>query len=422
MHRIVVIGAGPKGLALHVKSRALRELGVDAPEVVMIERHAVGAHWAGGHGYTDGARILCTSAEKDLGYPYRSTFGREVDGIVSRHSWPAFKISRGTYAAWVDEHADRRLPDHREWTSYLKWVAAESDATIIEGEVERADAKERFWSVRYRDAEARRELIEGSGLVLTGPGDAKELAHQDSDARISDGRSFWLPANVEKIRAMTTGRIAVIGSGETAGTILCGLLELLGKRDVALHYYTRSWPQVRSAGHWANRYLTDPGEWPNEPLDKRLEFIAGTDKGKLSPRTHELIDRAARELRINQIRGYVTHAKASPEGIVLSGTDLRTPISATYDHVVVAKGFDPLSTIAPVWPKPPKWSGRADQREARLSSLIDYDLSVTGMAPKLHIPMLAAREQGPGFPRLCCLGVMSDRIVGSYLTRNTDLA
>ena len=37
------------------------------------------------------------------------------------------------------------------------------------------------------------------------------------------------------------------------------------------------------------------------------------------------------------------------------------------------------------------------------------------MTPKLHLPMLAGLEQGPGFANLSCLGRVSDQILQSYV-------
>jgi mycobactin lysine-N-oxygenase len=45
---------------------------------------------------------------------------------------------------------------------------------------------------------------------------------------------------------------------------------------------------------------------------------------------------------------------------------------------------------------------------------IAEDLSLNGFTPKLHLPMLAAIAQGPGFPNLSCLGLLADRILAAY--------
>ena len=55
------------------KASVLRDMGVDAPEVIAVERTGVGANWQASGGWTDGAHRLGTSPEKDVGFPYRSS-------------------------------------------------------------------------------------------------------------------------------------------------------------------------------------------------------------------------------------------------------------------------------------------------------------------------------------------------------------
>jgi mycobactin lysine-N-oxygenase len=50
--------------------------------------------------------------------------------------------------------------------------------------------------------------------------------------------------------------------------------------------------------------------------------------------------------------------------------------------------------------------------------VIDVDLSVSGVAPPLHLPVMAGLAQGPGFPNLSCLGLLSDRILHRYVAVN----
>ena len=49
----------------------------------------------------------------------------------------------------------------------------------------------------------------------------------------------------------------------------------------------------------------------------------------------------------------------------------------------------------------------------RLQEAIGYDLAVTDVTPKLFLPNLSGLTQGPGFPNLSCLGLLSDRVLGS---------
>ena len=38
-----------------------------------------------------------------------------------------------------------------------------------------------------------------------------------------------------------------------------------------------------------------------------------------------------------------------------------------------------------------------------------------GPPPPLHLPVMAGLAQGPGFPNLSCLGLLSDRILRRYV-------
>jgi len=40
---------------------------------------------------------------------------------------------------------------------------------------------------------------------------------------------------------------------------------------------------------------------------------------------------------------------------------------------------------------------------------------VAGLSPPIHLPLAAGLAQGPGFPNLSCLGLLSDRILRRYV-------
>jgi mycobactin lysine-N-oxygenase len=52
---------------------------------------------------------------------------------------------------------------------------------------------------------------------------------------------------------------------------------------------------------------------------------------------------------------------------------------------------------------------------------IGHDLAVTGLSPRLHLPVLAGVAQGPGFPNLSCLGLLADRVLGPYTVPMTGV-
>jgi hypothetical protein len=55
-----------------------------------------------------------------------------------------------------------------------------------------------------------------------------------------------------------------------------------------------------------------------------------------------------------------------------------------------------------------------------LQEAIGHDLAVTDVTPKLFLPGLSGLTQGPGFPNLSCLGLLSDRILSADLTAAPD--
>ena len=57
-----------------------------------------------------------------------------------------------------------------------------------------------------------------------------------------------------------------------------------------------------------------------------------------------------------------------------------------------------------------------------LQESIGHDLAVAGVEPKLFLPGLAGLTQGPGFPNLSCLGLLSDRVLGARYARQDTLS
>src|ERR1700761_9731811 len=114
MSTLAVLGAGAKAVAVAAKAFVLREMGVDTPEVIAVERTGVGANWQASGGWTDGAHRLGTSPEKDVGFPYRSALAprrnAELDERMTQYSWQSYLIATASFAAWVDR--GRPAPTH----------------------------------------------------------------------------------------------------------------------------------------------------------------------------------------------------------------------------------------------------------------------------------------------------------------------
>src|ERR1700729_2962407 len=164
---LAVLGAGPKGIAIAAKARALEAAGLGAPRVVLIDRGAVAGNWSGRQGYTSGVLPLGTPPEKDVGFPYAESWGPASPAITAAmadYTWQRHLIARGAYADWVDR--GRMRPTHRQWSWYLREVAEKARAEIIAAEVVGLEADDERWQVTMESGEA----IGADGVVVTGAG------------------------------------------------------------------------------------------------------------------------------------------------------------------------------------------------------------------------------------------------------------
>ena len=57
---LLVIGAGPKAIALAAKRAVLAKLGLAVPHFVIVDRQGVASHWSRQYGFTDGKQMLGT--------------------------------------------------------------------------------------------------------------------------------------------------------------------------------------------------------------------------------------------------------------------------------------------------------------------------------------------------------------------------
>jgi mycobactin lysine-N-oxygenase len=170
----------------------------------------------------------------------------------------------------------------------------------------------------------------------------------------------------------------------------------------------------RGESYEENRLYSDPGEWPRLAEAHRREFLERTDRGVFSLQA---------EATLNQARGFRTLAGRAAEIqarehdviVTIAYGDERERVA--YDAVVVAVGFDGRWFEALLGENA---AGR--YRDAvgggELERVIDVDLSVSGLAPPLHLPVMAGLAQGPGFANLSCLGLLSDRILRRHVAAN----
>ena len=406
-----MVGAGPKGIAIAAKARALSAAGLPAPRVVLVDRGEVAGNWTGRQGYTSGLLPLGTPPEKDVGYPYAASWGdasADVVAAMAEYTWQRHLIRHGAYGDWVDR--GRIRPTHRQWSAYLRDVAEAAGAEIARGVVtglEVADGGR--WEVTLEAGDA----IAADGVVLTGAGPVITVPGQPRDhPRVLDGRTYWLAAH--KLHRERAQNVCVIGSGETAASVVIDLVKHCHKRSTIDVLTARGVLYSRGESYDENRLYSDPGQWPRLAEAHRREFLQRTDRGVFSLQAEAALNQA-RGLRT--LAGRAVEIEAREYDVIVTIRYGDEAERVAYDAVVVAIGFDG------------RWFETLLGADARgrygdalggseLDRVIDVDLSVHGLAPPLHLPVLAGLAQGPGFPNLSCLGLLSDRILRRHVPVN----
>ncbi|UXA11688.1 NADPH-dependent L-lysine N(6)-monooxygenase MbtG [Mycobacterium sp. SMC-8] len=421
---LAVVGAGPKAIAVAAKAAELRAMGVDVPDVVAIERSVVAANWQSVGGWTDGQHRLGTSPEKDVGFPYRSSLvprrNAELDERMMRHSWQSYLVATAQFAEWIDR--GRPAPTHVGWSRYLRWVAHNIGMTVITGEVQRISTDGRRWEVV-----TPQRSVAADGVMITGPGQAQRsiLPH---DPHVLSIAQFWERAARPDL--IVAERVAVIGGGETAASMLN---ELFRHRVSTITVIS---PQVtlftRGESFFENTLFSDPTDWAGLTVTERRDALARTDRGVFSARVQDAL---LADDRIRHLRGRVAHAVARDERIRLTlssnrgGEALETVHG--FDLVIDGSGADSM-WFEPLFSQDARdlieLALRAPLTGDSLQESIGHDLSVAALTPKLFLPGLSGLMQGPGFPNLSCLGLLSDRVLGAHYagaaqppsTRRTD--
>jgi mycobactin lysine-N-oxygenase len=408
---LAIIGAGAKAVAVAAKAAVLRDMGVDVADVVAIERSGVAANWRAGGGWTDGRQRLGTSPEKDVGFPYRSTLvpGRnaEVDERMTRFSWQSYLVATDQFMGWIDR--GRPAPTHDTWAGYLRWVADVVDLKVVRGEVVQLSVEESRWVLGMPESSLTADTV-----MVTGPGQP-ERSMLSGHPRVLSIAQFWERAG--RHDRIVADNVAVIGGGETAASILN---ELFHHRVSAI---TAISPQAtlftRGEGFFENSLFSDPTGWHSLNQAERRNCIARTDRGVFSARVQEslLVDE-----RIKHQRGRVARVvdRDSRIWITLSTDNCGEPLETLhrFELVIDGSGADPL------WFLPLLSSAAVDLLEVgvggpltgeRLEESIGHDLAVSGVTPKLFLPNLSGVNEGPGFPNLSCLGLLSDRVLGAEM-------
>lgn len=420
---LAVLGGGPKAVALAAKAHVLNELGYGPLRVALVERREVAASWTGRHGFTNGAELLGTRPEKDVGFPYQSTdrfgaSGRQIDAAMFRFSWQNYLVQAGEYRRWVDSGVPN--PSHNELARYLAWVLDQVVDGVwfhraeVTGLALQADA----WRLSCRNADGTTEsIVAERGLVLTGPGEPKSLPYAQEVAH----RIIRPAMTADELRAVdvpSSGRVCIVGLGESAASVALSLIRSCGP-DLDLTFVAPSLPYSRAESFLENAVYSDPElmAWQRLSEGDRREFVRRTDRGVMSPAA---LSQLARHRKLSFVLGRVVRIALSRNG--LARVEVGQPdeiVRQEFDAVAICIGSSPLGALLGLLK-----ASRAEV-EAKLgcslsdeSSVVrhmDGALALRGLVPRLHLPALAGLAHGPGFANLSCLGKLSDVILCDHI-------
>ncbi|MEK6774879.1 MAG: SidA/IucD/PvdA family monooxygenase [Bdellovibrionota bacterium] len=420
---LAVIGAGPKGLAVAIKAKVLEEFGLPVDRVVLIEKHGVAANWSGDFGYTNGEMKLGTSPEKDVVFPLETEVGDDelnerIRQRLLQFTWVSFLVQTRRYSDWVDR--GRPSPCHQLWSVYLLWVSEqlEPQASIVKAEVVgidlTPDGKRWELSLRQSPDDIILSFLRVDRLMLTGPGKTKmDFVEKNTESLpgLYDLESFWAALKTKKIS--TSGKIAIIGAGENAASALLALSQHAPLLQVDV-ISPKGFISTRAESYYENQVYSQPERngWGELDISDRLNFIERTDLGVFSTHAMSILNE---QIRHRIIAGRAVGLEQDGQMLSLKIEYGPKVLTRNYDQVILATGFDQISALKSLFSNTAlktleKAIGSVVNQD-QIKFRIQNDLSVKGMQPTLHLPMLAGVMQGPGFANLSCLGSLSDRIV-----------
>jgi mycobactin lysine-N-oxygenase len=311
---LAVVGAGPKALALVAKAAALEKTGWSVPRLVVLDKRGLAASWSGAHGYTDGSPLLGTPPEKDVGYPYEGGWGKSSAAVIDemrRLSWQSYIIQSDLYSDWIGQ--GRLSPNHRRWDAYLRWLGEGVELEPVIVEVTSIDLLDGRWRLTAARIGGGSVTVNCDGLVLTGPGDPITVPGQEEgDVRITNGRTFWLEK--EAFAASGPIEVCVIGSGETAGSIVVALLDVLAEGSFIELVSAHGVIYSRGESFLENHLYSNPfPDWPRLAERHRREFLKRTDRGVFSVQAESVLDSAE---NVRPVAGRVTRLERSGEKVV----------------------------------------------------------------------------------------------------------
>lgn len=282
-------------------------------------------------------------------------------------------------------------------------MASEVGASVIPGEALRIDRGD---DGPFTITVAGVGPVHGDAVMITGFGSSGRtmsphcLSVRDFWTRRAQGKTF------------DGRRVVVIGSGETSAAITTSLVETSEPADLVVVSPTET-IYSRGESYLENRLFSDAGAWRGLTEEQRRGFIRRTDRAVFSQHVQERISRRGIHRHVSGRVVDVTREAQGPVAHVVSAPGERAR-RVEADVVIDARGGDPLwfaDLLDPALRDDIAAHCGGALTAAALEQRIGRDLSLSGFGDKIFVPNLAAMRQGPGFPNLSSLGVLSDRIL-----------
>lgn len=415
MSSLVVVGAGPKAAAIAAKRHALSNCGYDVPEVLILEKSEIGANWNGINGYTSGTQRLGTPPEKDVGFPYSlREFPEEVvTRVFQEFSWGSYQITNQlAYGEWIDR--GRPHPPHKIWSNYIEWVISRSEAKLEITEVDAILYDSGSWTVSSKNLNGEVQKHECQGVVFTGTGPSKKPDFEvPRHPHIFFGDNFWTNLNtLDSLSEDNDLPIVVFGGGETAASVVSFLIDYVPS-EIPIVVITRGGALYsRGEGYYENRVFTESDLWRSLDEKVRKEVIRRGDRGVFSV---DVVKKISLSSHVDHKTMEVTQVEIDESDfnrIILRGT---AGEKFECQRLIFGLGFDPLWFLN-IMPKEIRKKideiGGPSEIERNINRHLEIEHK--DLPGGLFAPMAAGLAQGPGYPNLSCLGLLSDAIFSKY--------
>ncbi len=300
---LAIIGAGPKAAAIAARAHALSRVKFEVPSVTIFDPNGIAPAWIGGpYGYTDGDQLLCTLAERDLGFPYHQhTFGpAAAHATHALFSWHAFCVAstnvETVYRNWISR--GRRPPLHRHYAAYVEWAIRKSGAHHLQKRVSEVrhdtSGREPQWVVHTSDG----ATPQFDAVVITGSGPPKKQLPNprggapNTNPRVFNACDFW--TRKKEILGLLDAeadpadrKVIVIGAGGSAAAIAASLVKSLPKNPPTQIMIVGKEATIftRSPDHLEDHLYSDPDMWQHLDRDVRQRFVPAECRNRLGERS-----------------------------------------------------------------------------------------------------------------------------------------